>query len=528
MKKRIFILMICGFFIGSAFNLWAKTPKNSLIVAHNIDDMITLDPAETFEFTGGEVIANVYDRIMMYEPEDLTKLVGGVIQSWTVADNGRTINFTMRKGLTFHSGNPVTAEDAAYSLRRVIQLNKTPVFILKQFGWNKDNIDKMVYATDQNHFTIKITRDYASQMVLNCLAAGPGSVVDKKLVQSHEQNGDMGHKWLKRNSAGSGAYKLRAWKPNNVVILDAFDGYRHGKPKIKQVILRHIKEANSQRLLLEKGDVDIARGLNTDQITKLQNNSKIRVDSFPQAAVHFFGLNQKIERLQDPKVWEAMKWAVDYKGMTDTFLKGQYKIHQAFWPTGFPGALTDTPYYLDIPKAKLLLKEAGYPNGMTLDMDVINSPVFMNIAQSIQQTMALAGIKVNIIPGTGAQVITKYRARQHELLLIYWGPDFMDPHSNAGSFAYNADNSDSAKISSSAWRNAWDMPVLSRLTTAASIESDFDKRTNMYVNIQKRVQESSPYVIMFQNSLQIAMNKSVQNFVCGPTSDTIFYRRVKK
>lgn len=522
-KWSLAAVLICISSVG-----FAKPPANTLIVAHNIDDVITLDPAETFEFTGGEIIANVYDRVMMYEPEDLSKLTGGVAESWTVSGDGKTIRFQIRSGLKFHSGNPVTAADAVFSLRRVIKLNKTPSFILKQFGWTAENVDQLVRLEDDRHFSITIQKEYAPTMVLNCLAAGVGSVVDKQLVLSHQKNGDSGHAWLKRNSAGSGAFKLKTWRPNNSVVLEANTGYRHGAPEMKRVVMRHINEANSQRLLLEKGDIDIARGLNTAQLDKLQNSNSIVIKSFPQAAVHFFGLNQKISRLQNPKVWEAMKWAVDYKGMTGSFLNGQYKIHQAFWPSGFPGALTETPYHLDIPRAKKLLAEAGYPDGFTMDMDVINAPVFMDMAQSLQQTLAQAGIRVNIVPGTGAQVITKYRARTHEALLIYWGPDFMDPHSNAGSFAYNADNSDSAKISSSAWRNAWDMPELSQLTTRASTERDPVKRLNRYLEIQRLVQQESPYVIMFQNTMQVALGKNVTGFISGPTSDTIYYRMVRK
>lgn len=507
---------------------FAGTPKNALVVATSIDDMITLDPAETFEFTGQEVIANLYDRIMMYEAEDTSKLVGGVAESWDVSSDGMTITFKVRDGLTFHSGNPVRAEDAVFSLRRVIKLNLTPAFIFQQFGWTPENIDALVKVTEPGHFSVTIKEQFAPSMVLNCFAAGIGSVVDKKEAMAHAKEGDLGHAWLKRNDAGSGPYALKAWKPNNAVVLQANAAHRFGEPAMKRVILRHINEANSQRLLLEKGDVDMARGLNTDQVDKLKANDGIVVDNFPQAAVHFIGLNQKSDKLSNPKVWEALKWLVDYEGMAQSFLRGQYMIHQSFWPKGFPGALLDTPYALNVEKAKKLLAEAGYPQGFSVNMDVINNPVFMNMAQSIQQNFAKAGVKVNIIPGTGSQVITKYRSRTHELILIYWGPDFNDIHSNAASFAYNKDNSDSAKVSSSAWRNAWDMPELSKLTAAASVEKDGTKREDLYLGIQKSVQKSAPYVIMFQASSQIAMKKGVKGFVAGPTTDTVFYRNVTK
>ena len=84
----------------------AETPPNMLVMGMRIDDLITLDPAEVFELSGGEISANIYDRIMMFVPEDLTTLVGGVVESWQIADDGKTITFKMRNGLSFHSGNP--------------------------------------------------------------------------------------------------------------------------------------------------------------------------------------------------------------------------------------------------------------------------------------------------------------------------------------------------------------------------------------------------------------------------------------
>ncbi len=523
--QSVWVVFAVLLFTSTGF---AASPASTLVVAGNIDDLISLDPAEAFEFTGNEILANVYDKLMMYEPEDLNTLVGGIAERWTVSEDGKTITFIIRPGLHFHSGNPVTADDVVFSLCRGVLLQKTPSFILTQFGWNKDNVHTLVRALDNKTVALTITKEFAPSLVLNCLAAGIGSVVDKKLVLSHEKDGDMGNGWLRRHSAGSGAFKLAVWKPNNAVVLEANPKYRHGAPQMKRVVLRHIKEATTQRLLLEKGDVDMAMGLNSDQLAKIGAQDAIVVRNYPQAAVHFLGLNQKVAKLQNPKVWEAMRWLVDYQNMTDSLLKGQYIVHQAFWPKGFPGALTATPYSFAVDKAKKLLAEAGYPEGFSVDIDVINDPVFMDMAQAIQQSFSKANIRLNIIPGTGAQVITKYRARSHEMLLIYWGPDFMDIHSNANSFAYNADNSDAAKVSSSAWRNAWDMPELSKKTMAAAMEKDAGKRQQMYLEIQKEVQQNSPYVIMFQANNRVAMKTGIEGFVMGPVTDEIYFRNVHK
>jgi ABC-type transport system substrate-binding protein len=95
----------------------AETPASTLVMAMNIDDIISLDPAETFELVGGEVNANVYDRITVYEPGETT-LSGGVAESWDIADDGHTIILHVRPGQTFHSGNPVAAADVVFSLSR--------------------------------------------------------------------------------------------------------------------------------------------------------------------------------------------------------------------------------------------------------------------------------------------------------------------------------------------------------------------------------------------------------------------------
>ncbi|MDD9807475.1 MAG: ABC transporter substrate-binding protein, partial [Gammaproteobacteria bacterium] len=233
----------------------AATPKDTLIMARDIGDIITFDPAEAFEFTTGELLTNIYDRLLMHEPDNLQELVGGVAESWEISDGGKTITFKIRPGLTFHSGNPVTADDVTFSLRRVVKLNKTPVFILSQFGWNADNVDDLVHTVD-GRTRITVTEDLSPGLVLNALSATVGSVLDEKLVREHEQDGDLGYEWLKSNSAASGPYRLITWKANELVTLEAFPDYRHGAPATRRVIMRHVAESSAQRLLLEKGDID--------------------------------------------------------------------------------------------------------------------------------------------------------------------------------------------------------------------------------------------------------------------------------
>lgn len=506
----------------------AATPDNALVVAQNIDDIVSIDPAQAYEFSSGEFVANVYDQLVQYDAEDTTTLVAGLASDWEIDAADQEIVFTLRDGVTFHSGNPLRTDDVLYSFERVIKLNKAPAFILTQLGWTPDNVLDMVTA-DGNQVTVRYEGEFAPSFVMNVLASRPASIVDAETVKAQAVDGDMGNNWLNRNSAGTGPFKLRTYRPAELLIMDANPDYFAGAPEMDSVIIRHVAEAATQRLLLTSGDVDLAMNLTPDQVSGLADNDEVRVETFPQAAVHFLSFNQMNDALTSEALWEAARYLVDYNGMADSFLNGQMRVHQAFWPAGFPGAVTETPYNYDPERARSILEDAGFDLPMTMTLDVINSAPFTDMAQALQATFAPVGLNFDILPGTGAQVITKYRARTHEAMLLYWGPDFMDPHSNAKAFSYNSDNSDDNYQSTTTWRNGWQpSDAMNEMTMAALSEQDADQRLAMYEELQRGVQQSSPIVIMFQATKQVAMADQVEGFVNGAISDYVFYRLVTK
>lgn len=509
---------------------YAETPKDTLVIAAAIDDIVSLDPAEAFEFSGGDLLGNTYDNLVTFDPKNLSAgYIPGLAESWTVSEDGKTFTFTMRDGVSFNSGNPVTAEDAAFSLQRAVLLKQTPSFILTQFGFTEENINDTIKATDAKTLVITTDKKYATSFVLNCLSATIGGIVDKKVALENEKDGDMGHEWLKTNTAGSGAYVLKSWKPNESYVLDANAGYWRGAPAMKRVFVRHISESASQRLLLEKGDIDVARNLSPEDIAAVAANDELRVDEDLRGRIVYMSLNQKKAPLDDPKVIEAFKWAIDYTGMTETIVRGQYTVHQAFLPLTYLGELKDKPYTLDIAKAKALLAEAGHADDVAVKINVRNEAAYMAIAQAIQGSLTEAGIKVELTPMTGKQSLTEYRAREHDIYLGAWGPDYPDPHTNADTFADNPDNSDEAKLTGKlAWRNAWDIPEMSKATQAAVQESDRDVRAEMYRKIQKEHQMTSPFVPMFQKIEQTGLRKNVDGLVTGSAISSVYYWTVTK
>ena len=507
---------------------WAETPPDTLIQAWAIDDVISLDPAEVFEFTASEVLGNSYQGLVTYDVDDVTDIQGEIAESWEVSEDGLTFTFTIRPDLQFASGNPITAADPVYSIQRAVKLNLSPAFILTQFGLTPENVDDMVRQTGDMTFELEMDRAYAPTLLLYCMTATVGFVVDSALVQENEQDGDFGHGWLTTNYAGSGPFTIREWRPNEAIVLERNEAYSGDAPAMARTIYRHIPEAATQRLLLEQGDIDIARNLGPEEVAALEDDEGIEIMSGVKGAVYYLGLNQQNENLAKPEVREAMKHLVDYQAIADTIMAGQAEVHQAFLPSGFLGALEDNPYSLDVERARELLAEAGLEDGFSVTMDTRNTPDITAIAQAIQQTMGDAGITLELIPGDGQQTLTKYRARNHDIYIGRWGPDYQDPHTNADTFARNPDNSDDAEFKPLAWRNSWEIPEMTAQADAAVLESDPEARAEMYLELQREHQETSPFVIMFQEIEVLGLRDDVQGFVIGPSFNDNSFANVTK
>ena len=147
-----------------------------------------------------------------------------------------------------------------------------------------------------------------------------------------------------------------------------------------------------------------------------------------------------------------------------------------------------------------------------------NSPT-KDLAQAIQATWAQAGVEVEIIPADDKQNLTVYRARQHDIYIGRWGPDYQDPHTNAETFAMNVDNRDDAKSKTLAWRNAWDIPEMTKITQGAVLERDAAKRAATYEELQREHQQISPFVIIAQETETPAIRAEVKGLIWGPSFD---------
>lgn len=519
-RPLIFALIL---FFGLAAR--AETPPGVLMVGIRLDDLATLDPAEVYELSGGEIVGNLYDRLV--DTSDGTPRPA-LAESWTVSKDGRQFVFTLRQNVKFHSGKILTAQDVAWSIERSIKLDRGGAVVLRQLGLTPQNVALHARTLNERSFVLDLDDALAPGLVMNILGSFAASVVDSRLGQQVEKNGDYASTWFRTHDGGTGPFRLEMWRPGQGIILSRFASHFEGVPAIERVALRHISESSVQRLMLEKGDLDIARNLSPDDLGKLAADSGLDILRVPQGGLMYVGMNLKNPALADVRVRKALKYLIDYDGIARNILKGGMAVHQTILGTGFEGALSDTPYKLDVEKAKRLLAEAGYAKGLALAFDVRAASPSIDIAQAMAADFAKAGVRLDIQQMDNKQLLTRFRARQHALTLSLWSPDYPDPHATIQGFAWNPDNSDNASMRLLAWRNAWNIPELTGLVQSAKSERDPLKRRRIYEEAQRQALESGPYAVLFQDVQILAKRKSVHGLKVGITFDAMRYADVKK
>ncbi|CDN48121.1 ABC transporter substrate-binding protein [Neorhizobium galegae] len=513
-------------YLELADTAFAATPKDILVVAQQLDNMTSLDPHEGFEAVGGEMISNMYQKLVRANNDNPDQVVPVVAASWEADAESKVFTFKL-SDQKFSSGADVTAEDVAFSLQRAIKMNKSPAFIINQFGFTADNVEARIVAKDAKTVTLTTEKPTSISFLLFCLSANIGAIVEKKVVMANAVNNDLGNAWLQKNSAGSGPFMLQAWKASESISLQLNP---HGpyKGNLKRVIVRHVVDPSSQLLMLQKGDVDIARDLTSEQLKAAQNDKDITLIRKQIASLVLISLNQSNPNLAKPQVWKAVKWALDYEGIQKNIIPLSHVVHQSMEPLGFPGTVKDLPYKRDVEKAKALMAEAGLKDGFEITLDHYAAQPYPDLAQAIQANLGEIGIRVKLQSAENRQVLTKMRGRQHEMALSAWGTDYFDPNSNAEVFCINKDNSENAKNKPFAWRSSFKDDALAAKAEAARDEKDPAKRIALYEALQRDFMENSPFAVMFQTTRTAACRVGVEGFRLGVLSEGNNYLETKK
>jgi peptide/nickel transport system substrate-binding protein len=501
----------------AAATVAAKTPPDTFVVASNMSQMITLDPAAINESATAGLMRNVCDALIGVDPADASKVVPGVAESWTVSPDGMKYTLKIRKGLKFPSGNAVTAEDIVWAMKRNLQLNLANAQRLREWDITKDNVDSVVKLEDPMTLTISPSRPWAPSLFLFGLTDfRVAPVLDRKEVMAHEAGSDLGNKWLATHSACLGPFRVNTWRPQDVMILDRNDGYWRRNVAIKRIVMRHVPEAGAQRLLLEQGDVDHAADIDPADFAALEKSPNVRIDTTPSLGISYMMFNMNDPRFKNPKLFEAFRYLVDYQGLEATVLKGHSEVRQSPVPLGVFGALPKNymPYKLDIERARKLLAEAGYPNGFTAEFSILNSFPYPDIAQHIQQNAAKVGVELKIVQMIGAQLYQKARARKFELYMAGYGFNYPDANNMFLRHAYNVDNTEKSNDTISiAWRAGWDPgKAFNDAIRAAQVERDQGKRRAIYEELQRKHNATSPIIYLFQRLSVNAVGRDVKVF----------------
>lgn len=492
----------------------AGSAADTLVYAKNINDVVSMDPAEAYEFSGWLGIHNAYDTLVKFEGKDLTDLKPGLATKWETKDAGDNwqLVFTLGDNLKFASGNPITSADVVYSFQRAIELNKSPAFLWTSVGGL--TVDSIT-APDEKTVVLTMPKSASPAEFLNVLTAPPLSIVDSVEVKKHETQvdgkNDFGNTWLSSQSAGSGPYIIDHWTKEVEFLLKA-NPNSPVQPKTPNVLVRHVPEAANQESILEQGDADIAHDLTPEQIASLAGNADLTTAQAGNLQLFYMGMNAKLPPLDKPEVREAIRYAIDYEGITEQLLSGNAKIIQTIIPDGLMGANTDIIFKRDVEKAKELMKQAGV-DGFEIDLQtyVGNAGIVPlgDLAAKIQADLADIGITANVSQQAQADLLPIYRAQNAAIVVLYWGPDYPDPNTNAGPFSDYAQ-----KVI--AWRNNWDDPKAAEMAAAAKSEPDTAKRIQLYKELTEYVAHNGPYAVLFQPAQLFAMRSDVQGFDWNP------------
>jgi peptide/nickel transport system substrate-binding protein len=358
---------------------------------------------------GYEASWNCYDRLITHEMKDgpsgvpyydRDKFKGELAEDMSIGDMSAT--FRLRRDATFQDGTPVSAKDVKWSLDRAVTVGGFPTFQMKAGSLEKP--EQFVIVDDH---TVRVDFLRKDRLTVPDLAVIVPCVVNSELVKKHATAADpWGLEYTKQNTAGSGAYKVTKWTPGSEVIFERNESWKAGPlPKVKRIIWRMVPSAGNRRALLERGDADISYDLPNKDFAELRSSPKLTIVSTPYSnGIQYIGMNVNKPPFDNPKVRQAIAYAIPYQKIMDAVLFGLAKPMfgaaerktEVAWPQPHQ-------YDTDLAKAKQLLAEAGYPNGFetTLSFDlgfgVVNEPLCVLLQESLGQI----GIRttINKIPG---------------------------------------------------------------------------------------------------------------------------------
>ena len=451
----------------------------------------TLDPHMHFERVGILVNINMFDSLL-HRSEKL-EFEPSLALSWK-ALNDTTWEFKLRKNVKFHNGATVTAEDVKYSFDRVLEPGKE-----KKKSPQYGNVRAIKEVKIVNADTIHLITDKPFPLLLERVVFFP--IVPKAHVEK------VGEEVFGTTAAvGTGPWKLVEWKKDQYIKLEAFDGHWRGKPAFKNLVFRAIPEVATSVAELKTGGVDIIRNVNADLLNDLKNHPQTRISTTPILRVHYIMLDMRSAPFDKKAARQAANYAIDKQAMLQKMMAGLGKqVATVVQPAAFGFDPSVQPYPYDPKKAKELLAQAGYPNGIDITLhssSVDWRPHFEALGEMLTQVGLRTTVKM-WDPGPAWNKFFQAEGKATNGAYGNWG--------NYSVFDADAVLHPLYHTEPGGWigKHYARVEGLDKLIDEARSSIDQPKRKKTYAEIQRIIREEAPSVFLYTQNDTLGISRKV-------------------
>lgn len=397
------------------------------------DDVSTLDPAIGYDWQNWSMIKSLFDGLMDYEP-GTTNLVPDLAESYELSEDGLTYTFHLRKGVKFHNGRELTAADIKYSIERAVRPEtQSPGagFFASIAGFEELNsgaADELSGIRTPDDHTVEITLSRPDATFLHVMAINFGFAVPKEEVERYGQ--DFG-----KNPVGTGAFRLAEWTLGQRLVFERNpDYYKPGRPRLDRIVFEVGQEPLVALLRLQRGEVDIlGDGIPPAKFLEVMNDPEWRDNVVEGGQLHtgYVAMNVTLAPFDNVLVRRAVNHAIN-KDRIIRIINGRAVPATQPLPPAMPGHDPDYKgYAYDVERAKELMSEAGYADGVDTELYAMNTDPNPRIAQAIQQDLAAIGIRAELKVLAQANVIAAGGEKDAAPMIwsggMAWIADFPDP-----------------------------------------------------------------------------------------------------
>jgi peptide/nickel transport system substrate-binding protein len=493
----------CGSSGSSGTSAASGSASGGTLVVETSFVLKTLDPGRMFETTGLMIDRVLYDTLLTYKGSNVSKPVPDLATSFTASADAKTFTFTLRKGVKFANGDPVTASDVVFSLMRVKNIAGNPSFLMAG-----------ITATAPNASTVVLTSATPNTAIPAIVTNPAMGILDAKAVQADggtdsakAASADKAEAKLNAVSEGSGPYTLTSFSTTSQVTLTANPSYWGGAPHYSKIVVRNV-EPSVQKLDVLRGESQIAVDLSPTQAAGMSGVQIVNGAS-PNL---FFVLSNDSKKVStvtsNPDFQTAIRDGINYPSLVQLAGKGSVQA-AGIIPTMFLGSLSagqGASYNPAKAKAALAASGLGHPTvTMSYPSDLaVNGISFGDLAARVQQDLAQVGITVKL-QGQSVQVaLAGYRAGTEQMGLWYWGPDYPDP-SDYLNFMPNE-----LVGLRAGWTKGSD-PTLEALAAKAAVTTQDAARKTLYQQIQESMNTNGPFMPLIQPAQLLVGGSSVKN-----------------